>query len=220
MAGYCNVDRGDNVICPNCGRSVERRSPFCMFCGAVMDNYMSLKRKAIIINLIGLFTVIVIASVIIFYALSNRYYIDSATHVRIDRFTGDMETLSDLLNTPKPTTKPSWENESTPQAIHVISPTPTPYKGDVSKVVIAGNSCDNSNPYMNIITCTIENKDTVKHNIFVKAIYYDKKNSPISTQESESIVIKPGDMESATISMFDNASNISYYELKVEESEF
>jgi hypothetical protein len=73
---------------------------------------------------------------------------------------------------------------------------------------------------MNIITCTIENKDTVKHKIFVKAIYYDKKNSPISTQESESIIIKPGGMEGATISMFDNASNISYYELKVEESEF
>lgn len=72
---------------------------------------------------------------------------------------------------------------------------------------------------MYIISCTVKNNDSVSHNLKVKAIFYDKDNNPILTEESLTITVEPNDIESATITAFDNVESIASYELKLVQSE-
>ena len=156
---------------------------------------------------------------IVFYSLSHRYYV-SGNYV-IDRFTGQSRLIYDtLVKTPTPTPSPApsktpWTAESVREARGDSEDN----KGDFSKVVISGEAVDTSNPYMYIISCTVKNNDSVSHNLRVKAIFYDKDNNPILTEESLTITVEPNDIESATITAFDNVESIASYELKLVQSE-
>jgi hypothetical protein len=92
-------------------------------------------------------------------------------------------------------------------------------KGDFSKVVISGESADGSNPFMYAVTCTVKNNDSIPHTLTVKVIFYDKNKSPILTEESSNITVKPNDIESAAINMYGNSTSIFSYELKLVQSE-
>ncbi len=161
---------------------------------------------------------IIIASVIflvgiIFYSLSNRFYIDTSTKLVVDRLTGKVSRP--VIKTPAPSPTPILT--STP---HATKPTPEPYKGDFSKVVLSGETANTDNPYMYQISCTVKNNDSVSHTLTIKAIFFDRNNSPILTEESSRITVKPDDIESVTITAFDNVKNLASYELKLVKAEF
>ena len=152
---------------------------------------------------------------IVFYSLSNRYYIDTSTRLVVDRLTGNV--TRPIVNTPDSTPEPV--NRSLFSASDFETKAPTLNKGDFSKVVISGESLDDSNPYMYNITCTVKNNDSIPHKLTVKAIFYDKDKNPILTEESLNISVGSSDIESAVINAFNNVESISSYELKLIQSE-
>lgn len=165
---------------------------------------------------------------IVFYSLSNRYYIDTSTRLVVDRLTGNV--ARPIVNTPDSTPEPaSGEGSVTLERIQALrnswtasdfeTKAPTLNKGDFSKVVISGESLDDSNPYMYNITCTVKNNDSIPHKLTVKAIFYDKDKNPILTEESLNISVGSSDIESAVINAFNNVESISSYELKLIQSE-
>lgn len=154
---------------------------------------------------------IIIASVIflvgiVFYSLSNRYYIDTSTKLVVDRLTGKVTrpVVSMPTSTPAPTQRYT---------------APEINKGDFSKVVISGESKSvNSIKYE--ITCTVKNDDSMPHHLSVKAIFYDKNKSPILTEDSKSITVNPNDIGSVVIYTMQSVENISSHELKLMQSIF
>ena len=152
---------------------------------------------------------------IVFYSLSHRYYIDSSTHLIIDRMTGEAKRPEVL--TPTPTPEPVYRppftaSDFTDKEIKVN-------KGDFSKVVVSGESVDDSNPYMYSVTCTVTNNDSIPHEFTIQAVFYDKGKKPILTEESLSMIVQPGDIGSAVLNAFNNVESISSYELKLIQSE-
>ena len=159
---------------------------------------------------------IIIASLIIlvgiiFYSVSNRYYIDSTTRLIVDKLTGEVKRA--IVETPEPMSNYLWTESDFKTKAPEIN------KGDFSKVSISGKSVDDSNPYMYSVTCTVKNDDTIPHKLTVKAIFYDKGKNPILTEESFKITVGSNDVEGASIVAFDNVKSISSYELKLIQSE-
>lgn len=164
---------------------------------------------------------LILISVII-YAFSHRYYVSG--NYMVDRFTGKTRRVQDtLMETPTPPPTPSrtpWtaddvrrargENADEPKETQSV------YKGDFSKVTIAGDSyTDDSFKYE--VTCTVENKDSIPHVLNVKCIFYDKNNKPIITEESDFITIKSNDIESVTFTTYTGVENIASYEFKLNQ---
>ena len=150
---------------------------------------------------------IIIASVIflvgiIFYSLSNRFYIDTSTKLVVDRFTG--KVTRPIVQTP----------DSTPDQTNYTASDFEIDNGDFSKVVLAGDSYTVNSAVFKV-TCTVKNNDSIPHSLSVKCIFYDKNNKPILTEESSGIKVNSNDIESVTITTFDNINNIASYELKL-----
>ena len=156
---------------------------------------------------------IIVASVIflagiVFYSLSNRYYIDTSTKLIVDRLTGKVTRpeVPTPMSTPTPTHRYSASDFEQD-------------KGDFSKVIISGDS-KTVNAIEYEISCTIKNDDSIPHRIIVKAIFFDKNKKPILTEESNSVTVGANDIESVVISTFTNVENISSYELKLNQSDY
>ena len=151
---------------------------------------------------------IIIASVIflvgiVFYSLSNRFYIDTSTKLVVDRLTGKVT---------RPIVQTS-DQTPTPTSTYTASDFEVD-KGDFSKVVLAGDSYTVNSAVFKV-TCTVKNNDSIPHSLSVKCIFYDKNNKPILTEESSGIKVNSNDIESVTITTFDNINNIASYELKL-----
>jgi len=154
---------------------------------------------------------------VIFYSFSNRYYIDSSTGLVLDRMTGEVKQA--MPEMPEMPEMPDWEKIYPWAASDFETESPVINKGDFSKVVISGHSADNSNRYMLPITCTVQNNDSIPHILTVKAVFYDKDETPILTKDSFAITVATGDIESVVITAHDNVENIDSYELKLIQSE-
>lgn len=155
---------------------------------------------------------------IVFYSLSHRYYIDSSTHLVIDRMTGEAKRPEALTPTPEPEPV-SRGLFSASDFAPTVKKEPKINKGDFSKVAVSGESADDSNPYMYSVTCTVTNNDSIPHEFSIQAIFYDKDKKPILTEESLSMTVQPGDIGSTALNAFDNVESISSYELKLIQSE-
>jgi len=146
---------------------------------------------------------------LIFFSLTQRYYF-SGNYV-FDRFTGKTRLIRDTLEyspTPKPSSNPSSTPWTADDVEKIIGISKDAYnevnskvvKGDFSKVVIAGETAYTDNPYFYKISCTVKNEDSISHRLIVKAIFYDKGNNPILTEESSLITVEPNDIESTVVS--------------------
>ena len=82
-------------------------------------------------------------------------------------------------------------------------------------VKIVGSANENKG-WCIAITGTLENNDSIEHEVKVTATCYDSNKTPITTQSSLPVTISPGNTEGFTINILNNISKIKDYVLKVQ----
>lgn len=171
-----------------------------------------MEKKSKFLGICILIAALLITGVSVFHIIENRYKVVGSRV--FDTFKGMFVDQNKIDLLPKET-QPTTAAAIVPQKTLA----PEQPKGDISKVIIAGHS-HTKNSIVYKITCTVQNNDIVNHRVYVKAIYYDKKNSPISVKEVFAGIISPNDIQSVTIEQMDNIENISSYDLNIIASKY
>lgn len=116
--------------------------------------------------------------------------------------------------TPTPTISP------TPRPTLAPTPTPTvpPKKdpGDITKVVVTGDSFKNSSGYFTLLF-SVQNNDSVSHMAYAKVILYNKSSQPIITETFILGNLSPGQLVSKSYSG-SNGDLVGTYEIKISDS--
>jgi hypothetical protein len=88
--------------------------------------------------------------------------------------------------------------------------------GDFSKVTLLKSYNERKSRYFTI-SCRVENRDTVPHNVYFRAKFYDKDKNPLFTDNSSEITLGPGDIKELSLLEIDGDSEIASYDVKLEE---